>query len=202
MTINYCDFINGDDTTGDGTFGNPYQKIDQASTGLTGGDEVRCAKSPDDIDLSGTLAFINDSDSITTSVDLTGILAGMDFIYKTGESDNIVEILSLTSSIITLYKPYHGTTETVSSKKLGVTDTGIVDSWGIYQAIQEVFASGTSDLSRLKISGGWNLSSQIQDGKTIFEQTGERGRGYGLEIYLKSYLEIKDLGFLRYWYGF
>jgi len=30
MTINYCDFIAGDDTTGDGTYGNPYKTITQS----------------------------------------------------------------------------------------------------------------------------------------------------------------------------
>ena len=198
MTINYCDFINGDDGTGDGTFGNPYKTIDQASTGLTGGDQVRCAKSPDDINLSGTLAFVDGSEIVTTSVDLTGELTALDFIYKIGESDDIYEILSITSSIITLYKPYHGTTETVSAKKLGVTDTGVA---GFNETIQFITTSGTSDALRLKISGGWNLSSQIQDSKTIFEQTGVDKDGTGLYIDSKNYLEIENLGFLRYYIG-
>lgn len=41
MSIKYCDYINGNDSTGDGSAGNPYKTITQASTGLAGGDEVR-----------------------------------------------------------------------------------------------------------------------------------------------------------------
>ncbi len=66
-TINYCDFINGDDGTGDGSTGNPYKTITIASTGLTGGDEVRVAKSPANTALTGTLSFTKNSTSVTGS---------------------------------------------------------------------------------------------------------------------------------------
>ena len=67
MTIVYCDWATGNDTTGDGSAGNPYKTITKASTGLTGGDEVRVAKSPEPTALTGTLGFTNNSTAVTGS---------------------------------------------------------------------------------------------------------------------------------------
>jgi len=55
MTIVYWDFLNGNDTTGNGSAGNPYKTIYKASTGLSGDDEVRCAKSLATMSVEGSL---------------------------------------------------------------------------------------------------------------------------------------------------
>ena len=47
MTIKYCSWATGNDDTGNGSAGSPYKTITKASTSLTGGDEVRVAKSPE-----------------------------------------------------------------------------------------------------------------------------------------------------------
>ena len=57
MTIKYCSWLTGDDTTGTGTAASPYKTITKASELLTGGDEVRVAKSPEPTNLTGTLSF-------------------------------------------------------------------------------------------------------------------------------------------------
>jgi len=57
MSIKYCDYTNGDDDTGDGTSGNPYKTIQKSDNGLSGGDEIRVAKSPASSDLTGTVGF-------------------------------------------------------------------------------------------------------------------------------------------------
>jgi hypothetical protein len=73
MAIKYCDWINGNDTTGDGSYGTPYKTIDKSVLGMTGQNEVRCAKSPDPVQLSGTLNFTYGSVVVPTSEDLTGV---------------------------------------------------------------------------------------------------------------------------------
>jgi len=91
-TIKYCDYTSGDDSTGDGSYSSPYKTITKASTGLTGGDEVRCAKSPDDTALTGTIAFTQGSTSIVgTSTLFTSELAIGDFIK--GGTGNITKSL-------------------------------------------------------------------------------------------------------------
>jgi len=68
MTVKYVDFLNGDDGAGDGSSGNPYKSIQTASTGLTGGDEVRIAKSPDSQTATPTATWTQGSDTIVLSV--------------------------------------------------------------------------------------------------------------------------------------
>lgn len=198
-TTNYCDYSNGDDDTGDGSAGNPYKTIDKASTGLTGGDEVRCAKSAAPSILNGTLAWVDGSSSIATSVDLTGVLAAKDFVGKDTAGEIWWEISSIISTAITLAATYRGTTETIASKKLGVTDTGTAATWST--EVQSVLSDGVSETSRLKVSGGWTLATETQDGETWFWQSGADLNGFGLYITTRDCIEISDLGFLRYYYG-
>ena len=73
MAIKYCSWLTGNDTTGDGTNTNPYKTIDKASTGLVGDNEVRVAKSPDPVQVAGTLDFLYGSCAVATSQDLTSI---------------------------------------------------------------------------------------------------------------------------------
>ena len=199
MTIVYCDYTNGDDDNGDGSAGNPYKTIQKASTGLTGDDEVRCAKSPAPTALSGTLTFTDGSTSVATSVDLTGVLAAKDFVSlnSTGEHSGETwwEISSITSTTITLVSKYVGTGGTGTGYKLGVTDTGAAAG-----VVQQVSASGSSG-HLIKISGGWNLAgTPVQDGYTWFYQSGASKNGYGLYLSSKSYinLDFGRVGFLRY----
>lgn len=194
-TINYCDFAAGDDSTGDGTAGNPYKTIDKASTGLIGGGEVRCAKSAAPSAMSGTMTFTDGSTSVATSEDLTGSLAAKDYVGLNTAGETWWEISSITSTTITLVKAYSGTGGTGTGYKLGVTDTGDCSA---YSAAQNVSASGSFG-NRIKISGGWNLSgTPAQDGQTWFWQSGAARDGYGIYQNSRNYIEVSDLGFLRY----
>ncbi len=198
MTIVYCDFVNGNDDTGDGTAGNPYKTIDAASVSLVGRDEVRCAKSPAPSDLSGNLTWTNGSSSVSTSVDLTSILAAKDFIRKASlnaaDYDIWWEISSITSTTITLVQTFRGYTETCSSKKLGTTDTGTAIS---NEDVQLLGAEGEAG-NLLVISGGWNLSTETQDGETWFRQTGSSRLGNGLASGDWGYISLEKCHFLRY----
>jgi len=200
-TINYCDFTSGNDDTGDGSAGNPYKNIYKASTGLAGGDEVRCAKSPAHTLLSGNLTFTDGTTSITTAQDLTGVLSSKDFVGKNISSETWWEIESITSDTITLAAIYAGTSETTSAYKLGVTDTGTAATGA--EIVQQPASDGTSLQSLLVISGGWNLTNEAQDGETWFFQSGANKYGYGIQMYTggDSYIHLRDIGFCRYLNG-
>lgn len=60
----YWDYVNGNDSTGDGSSGNPYKTLDVATTGALPGDQIRCAKSPDPVSL-GNVTFTNKSKVLT-----------------------------------------------------------------------------------------------------------------------------------------
>lgn len=208
MAINYCDFLLGDDTTGDGTSGNPYKTITKASTGLGASDEVRCAKSVDPTLLSEVLTFTFGSLTISTAGDLTGELSVGDFIGK-GTDEYWYEIDSINTTTITLKYKYAGTSETVSGYKLNLTDTGSAVAVGT--VVQEVpnASKGTSWNTMLSITGGWDLSTETQTGWTNFYQSGVNRYGMGLyhvstasDVESPSYIYFGKLRFLRYNYGF
>jgi len=199
MTIVYCDWATGDDTNGTGAWDHPYKTITKATTGRTGGDEVRVAKSPDPTALTGTVGFTQGSTAVTGVGTLfTTELAIGDFIEAPdGQWYEVITITSDTAA--TLFKVYPSATQSgYSSKKLGVTDTGAAAAWNT--VVQEVKSSGTGS-ANLIISGGWDLSTQQQTGQTYFRQmhtTFSTRTGFGLYVYGIFNTLISRLHFLRY----
>ncbi|MDY0324800.1 MAG: NosD domain-containing protein [Candidatus Cloacimonadaceae bacterium] len=159
--VSYVDLVSGNDTTGDGTAGNPYLTAEKADDILTGGgDEIRVAKSAITA-LSGTLTFTNGSTSITTSADLSGVLASGYLISKNSEgggTEGWWHVSSVTSDTITLSAQYWGTSETTSAYY--VIPAATDDSH--WDGVKE----GASKTSRMKISGGWDLSTETRNGYT------------------------------------
>jgi|GEM_PF-3962791 hypothetical protein len=204
MTIKYCDFLYGNDTTGDGSYSNPYKTIDKASTGLTGGDEVRVAKSPDNITLTGTLSFTYNSTTVTGNGTLfTTELSLGDYIV--GPDGYLYEVISITNDTnLTLLYVYTSSSQSgVTCQKLGVIDTGAATSQSV--SVQTINANGTSSINMFSISGGWDLTTQTQTGQTYFRQlhsTFSNRWGYGLVCASKSYIQINRLHFLRYYIGY
>ena len=202
MTIVYCSWATGNDTTGTGTAANPYKTITKASTSRSVGDEVRVAKSPDPTALTGTTAWTLNGTTVTgTGTLFTTELAIGDFISAPdGQWYEVITIGSDTSA--TLYQKYPSATASGhASQKLGVTDTGAASS--STTQVQVVSSSGTSS-AFLYISGGWDLSTETQTGQTYFRQkhgTFNNRYGYGLYMTGKSYTSISRLHFLRYNYG-
>jgi len=203
MAIIYCDYTNGDDDTGDGTAGTPYQTIQKASTGLSGGDEVRVAKSPAATSLTGTLEFTKGSAAVTGSgTNFDPEITIGDFIE--GADGRWYEVITVTDDTnLILYKVYpSATADNADPHLLGVTSTG--EAAATTTQVQSVLASGTSNASRLKISGGWDLTGPTQDGETFFRQmhgTFNNRYGYGFYITGKSFLDIEKIHFLRYYFG-
>jgi hypothetical protein len=198
MTIVYCDWTSGNDSTGDGSAGNPYKTITQASTGLSGGDEVRVAKSPAHTTLSQTLSWTDNSASVGTTGDLTGELAANDMIGKDADDGMWWEISSINSTTITLTGVYSGTTETVTSYKLGFHDCG--SPAATTTNVQVITNDGTSASSRLKISGGWDLTTETVTGVSAFCVTHATNR-YGIGLYglSKDSIDLENLIFCRFY---
>ena len=202
MTVYYCDWATGDDSTGNGSYSAPWKTITKATTGRTGGDEIRVGKSPDPTALTGTVGFTLGSTAVTGSgTAFTSELVIGDFIKA--PDGQYYEVITLTSNTeAVLYKKYPSATQSgYSSYKLGVTDTGAAAA--NTTQIQVVSSSGSSS-ANLIISGGWDLSTQTQTGQTYFRQmhgTFANRYGYGLYFSGKSYTEVSRLHFLRYNYG-
>ena len=202
MAIVYCSWATGNDTTGTGTAANPYKTITKASTSRTAGDEVRVAKSPDPTALTGTTAWTLNGTTVTgTGTLFTTELAIGDFISAPdGKWYEVITLTSATSA--TLFKKYPSATASGhSSQKLGVTDTGA--GAAATTQIQVVNSSGNLSAS-LYISGGWDLSTEMQTGQTWFRQmhgTFATRNGYGLYLSGKTYSNLDRLDFLRYNYG-
>ena len=199
MAIVYCSWATGNDTTGTGTAANPYKTITKASTSRSAGDEVRVEKSPDPTALTGTTAWTLNSTGVTgTGTLFTSELAIGDFI--SAPDGNWYEVITIGSNTsATLYQKYPSATASGhSSQKLGVTDTGAAAA--STTQIQVVSSSGNSS-AFLYISGGWDLSTKTQTGRTWFRQmhgTFNNRYGYGLYLSSKTYTNLDKLNFLRY----
>lgn len=186
MTIVYVDLTSGNDSTGDGTYGNPYLTINKADDGLTGGDEVRVALTTINT-LSGTLSFTNQSASVGTSVDLTGSVSADDVIGKsTWATDGWWRVASLTSTTITLEAVYVGTTDADATGYHIVPETPAT-----YQSNS---TAGSSSSSRLKITGGWDLSTQTRTGITCYNGGGSTSGAYRT---FAGYVELGYFVFLH-----
>lgn len=87
---------------------------------------------------------------------------------------------------------YIGTTGTVTTYIRETIQTVTVASGANSQAIQD---SGTLG-NLIYFEGGYNTSSSVQDGETVFD--GTSGLGYGLNGNSKSFYKLNYLSFTRY----
>ena len=196
MAYKYCDWTNGNDLSGDGTAILPYKSIQKASTGLTGGDVVRVAKSPDHVALSGTLTFVDGSASVATSVDLTGELAINDLVGKNSDDMCWWRVSDRNASSITLSTVYSGTSQgAVSAYKMNAHNMGTAATQ--YVALDIISVNGVSRTNRLKVSGGWDLSTETQNGESFFKQTGSSQWGYALQLNA-NYIEVEKIHGARF----
>jgi hypothetical protein len=182
--VYYVDFENGNDTTGDGTYGTPWATIEKCTTSgaTTGGDECRVAKHTPTA-LSGTLTFTNQSKAVPTSVDLTGTVSAGDYVGLNATDESWWRVASLTSSEITLDYEYWGPGTAVAS-------TGYLANYTMLSGDVDMENSGTSTASRIIVSGGWDLSTQTQDGMTFLSNYGQNF--YIVSFNGESYIEFSD----------
>jgi len=202
MAIICVSWVNGS-SGGDGSPGNPFQKIQEAAP-VAAGDEIRVEKSADPIALSGTLTFNNGLVQVQTSVDLTSELSPGDFIISNNPTNEYGywEVNSLTSTEITLFKVYAGISETIDANKLQPIDTGNAISTN--ETIQQNLYSGAFE-NPILLSGGWNSTFDAVTGETWYRQgcLPYSTNRYGIGLYFSSrnYVDISRIHFVRYYYN-
>lgn len=173
----YCiDYINGSDTTGNGSAAAPWKTIGYGQTQVTlvAGDEFRihAGVAPTLLD-TGAFQTSTNSYTITTSVDLTGSLAANDYIFVQ-DFYRAFRIQTITATTITLWNSiatfpnYLGNGVTFSIWKAG----GVPVTINTTSDQLDTFAAGTStfgvNTDGVIVSGGWNSAF---DAKTTFGRT-------------------------------
>lgn len=156
----YFDLASGNDTTGDGTAGNPWKTIDKCTTGRSAGDECRGALTAITT-LDGTLTFTDGSVTVSTSTDQSAVVAANDVISKQGNGEAWWKVASVASGAITLSVAYYGNGTGSGDAVTGYKITPTTSTDG---DIQSAGSAG----SYIKISGGWNLGTETQTGVTAF----------------------------------
>jgi hypothetical protein len=119
-----------------------------------------------------------------------------------------IQSIDVTNGIETIYldqqvssysyegRGYYGATETVPTYIRDPIPTDVTST--NTTIIQALSYSGSSS-GYLELQGGYNPSTDIQDGETIF--SGQCGNGIGLNIDTQSYIKVNRLNFSRYYHG-
>ena len=183
MAIYYTDNINGNDTTGDGSWANPYKSISKASSVISAnGDEIRVVGGTWTA-LPGTVSVTNGSENITTTDDLTsyfpavtgGTGSGMIRIINDSADfpvPTILHVHAVTSNQIDCgyYSRYQGPTG--SGLTVEYLDVIHYDAYGTNPvspdgavAYFDDLNSNLSSYTDIEISGGWTADG-VQGGVT------------------------------------
>ena len=158
MTTWYVDPVNGLDTYAGDSFaaGHPFKTLKKT---FAAGDTILVAKSPETA-AAGTVTATVGSVSVNTTSDLTGVIAQYTII-RIGGDNTLYMVKAITSSVITLYRPYRGTTAAGKGLTYFTSlPTSASNDW------QPTAMTGTSG-SHITIQGGVNTGTLSQDGFTI-----------------------------------
>ena len=122
---------------------------------------------------------------------------GIQSISEDGKVIRLDNDVNTLGNVVARGQGYTGTTETVALYKRETIKTtmGTVAATQI-QAVQD---SGTYALGNIQFQGGYNISTNIQDGETFFD--GLNGLGYGL-YGNTTYITYNLLNFHRYTAGY
>jgi hypothetical protein len=190
----YVDYENGSDDGGDGALLNPFKTLNRASEVVTGGDEVRCAKSPDNIVLTGTIEFQKDN----------GQIYGTDTLFTT---ELAVEdyILAPDGRYYRITTIYDDVTVDISQSYKGESISGqTIEKVGVIKLLTGFLingAGGINNQSRVKFSGGWDLSTETRVGVTnCFDLT--FGAYAGIDVGGANYCEFEYFNLFRFSTGF
>jgi len=166
MAIWYVDLASGNDTTGNGSSGNPYKTEYKCVTSGANGDEIRVAKTSAHTTVSGVanFTFTDGSKTVATSADARGSFSVGDYIAKTtatgnGNFETFYRITATAVDSLTIAHFYYGTTEAVANVLKAVY---VTSAQGYTNTIQ----TWLSNKGTWLISGGWNLATETRDGET------------------------------------
>jgi hypothetical protein len=183
----YLDYANGDDGNDGSDWANAKKTLRGAAGLCSAGDTVRIAKSDDPTAIATDCTFTVDSTSVTTDADLTGDLSTGDYIKLDNDSEDMWwKIASITSDTITLSENYYGDGGEDNITKMNPI-TGVT---------QDSFNQSGSSGNVITLSGGWNTSTTVQDGKTYWKAN-VSGEGTGLPINA-SYIDAEGIGVIDF----
>ena len=180
MAVFYTDFLNGDDTTGDGSFATPYKTIFKATEVISAnGDEVRAMGQTSTL-LPGVNTLTFNNQYISTSVDLTSYFPdnhGYIRVIVPGGDDMYARVYNPSVSQLDM------TAYTKSGLATGAYDIEVIPftyfagnavtpvspngTGGYYEEVSSNVASYTD----IKITGGWDTAT-TQNGYTSFVTRG------------------------------
>lgn len=190
MAVFYTNFIDGNDSTGDGSWAAPYQTIYKATQQISANnDEVRVVGSNWSAALPGTVTFTYGSNQIDTSDDLTSYFpelsgtAGNDKVLVTindewGYEKTVFVVVAVTATTLTLAQPWGQVDVTCNMKRLETqhyyitTSTvtapdganGYIDAINNWRTLQETYTG-------IEITGGWTADG-VRDGVTAVVHAG------------------------------
>jgi hypothetical protein len=155
----------GNDSTGNGSAGNPWKTYAHAQNNSASQDEIRIEKQTVTVAGSPNLTWTANSQIVTTSSSLVGtitvgMLIGKPSASGNGNFETLYRVNGINASQITLHQPYYGTTETISGYKTMAT-TSEIGNTGNQVHINVIDR---------RVSGGWNLSTETRDGESCLYQ--------------------------------
>jgi hypothetical protein len=153
MATKYVDLASGNDSTGDGTAGNPYKTIAKGVTEAGSGGEVRVAGAA--VASIGNAVWTYGSTSVTvTGSDVTGTAAAGSYIRPKPAALALCPMYRVASSnyadgvtTITLSATFRGASGTYASQRIPMTT---------------LTAEETIGTAGRTVSFGWNLSTETQ----------------------------------------
>lgn len=178
MTTHYIDPVNGLDTNGGTSWADAWQTLQHA---FSAGDIIKAAKSVETAQ-PGTASATNGSNSVTG---ISGWTPAQYDIVRFDDDPTAYMVYSYASGTITLYRPYRGTTG--SGKTIKLLSLAVFPAAHAWKP-----TSGTgTEANPITIKGGYNTSTEVQDGFTILDVNNNTS---GLEGTL-TYWNIERLGF-------
>lgn len=169
MTTWYINPASGNDSNDGLSWGSAKLSMKSVPTAsIVAGDEFRFAKSEDPV-ACGSATWTDGSSTVTFSSPPT--LASTDLLSRASsawwDSTPWHGVASIAGSTVTLARPYRGPSGTFTTyRRAPVAITGS-PSQG-FGSNGQAAVSGTSG-STIKVSGGWNTSTGLQDGQTILD---------------------------------
>lgn len=154
----YVDPVNGSDAnTADGATWGTAWKTPKSRPLLS--DTVKTIKNVEN-SCAGTVTATTGSLSVATTNDLTAVLAQYSIIRISGD-DTLYMIKAITSSVISLYRPYRGVTGSGKGLTYLTLFAGANGDW------TSAYVNGTKNKPTVMM-GGVNSSNDVQDGFSVW----------------------------------
>jgi len=192
--IYWVDLVSGDNSTGDGSYANPYKTMNYVLTFCTSDDEINVKETSAHTVITADCTFTNNSRYIETATDLTGSLSVGDYVGKpsavgNGTVDGVLmerfgRIEAITSTRITWECYYYGLTETVSSiLKVNIAtndQTNVSIIWS------------TRNVDRITFRGGYDTET-TQNGETWVKPNGSMTTYNGIDAQAAGQLQYCNI---------